>query len=190
MNNKPRPTSLLATLLAFTLIAAGPAGAGWDPRKEESSNSERSGSRATDTAIANLKASDPGIQIFFDKAHGYAVFPTVGKAGMFLGGAYGEGEVYEKGRFIGTSTLTQVTIGLQLGGQAYTEIVFFKDQHALDNFTSGNFELGAQASAIALTAGVSADAGYDNGVAIFTLPKKGLMYEATIAGQKFSFDPK
>ncbi|MEW8014797.1 MAG: lipid-binding SYLF domain-containing protein [Candidatus Sedimenticola endophacoides] len=188
MNNKPHPPPLLATLLAFTLIAAGPAGAGWDPRKEESSNSERSGSWATDTAIANLKASDPGIQIFFDKAHGYAVFPTVEKSGMFLGGAYGEGVVYEKRRFIGTST--QVTIGLQLGGQAYTEIVFFKDQHALDNFTSGNFELGAQASAIALTAGVSADADYDNGVAIFTLPKKGLMYEATIAGQKFSFDPK
>ena len=100
-----------------------------------------------------------------------------------------KGEVYEQGVLIGTSSLTQLTIGWQLGGQAYSELVFFKDKAALDDFKRGNFELGAQASAVAATAGASADASYDNGVAIFTLAKGGLMYEASIGGQKFSFEP-
>jgi lipid-binding SYLF domain-containing protein len=108
---------------------------------------------------------------------------------MGLGGAYGKGEVYEREALIGVSSLTQLTIGFQLGGQAYSEIIFFKDKEALDDFKGGNFELGAQASAVAATAGASADASYDNGVAIFTLAKGGLMYEASIGGQKFSFEP-
>lgn len=184
-------------LFASTLIALvaslgvmPPAQAGWDPRKEESkASSGKSGNRAVDQAIARLKAEDSSLNIFFQKAYGYAIFPTVGKAGIGLGGAYGEGEVYQKGRYIGTASLTQVSFGFQLGGQTYIEVIFFKDKHTLDDFKGGNFELGAQASAIAVTAGVSADADYENGVAVFTLPKKGLMYEATVAGQKFSFDP-
>jgi lipid-binding SYLF domain-containing protein len=165
--------------------------AGWDPRKESAeSTPSNSGNRATDEAIKSLKAKDPGLKLFFNKAYGYAIFPTVGKGGIGIGGAYGEGEVYRQGKFIGTTTLTQVSFGFQLGGQSYTEIIFFKDKSALDNFTAGNFELGASASAIAVNAGVSADTDYDNGVAVFTMPKKGLMYEATIAGQKFSFEPK
>jgi lipid-binding SYLF domain-containing protein len=130
------------------------------------------------------------MKVFFEKAYGYAVFPTVAKAGMGIGGAYGKGKVYEKGTLIGTSSLTQLTIGFQLGGQAYSEIIFFKDKKALDDFKSGNFELGAQASAVAVTAGASADADYDKGVAIFTQAKGGLMYEASVGGQKFSFKPK
>ncbi len=177
----------LAALILVPLFQ--PLNAGWDPRKESGVSKTNTGNREVDEAIYRLKARDPGLKLFFSKAYGYAVFPTVGKAGLGLGGAYGEGEVYRQGRFIGTSTLTQLTIGLQLGGQAYTEIIFFKDKRALDDFTSGNFEFNAQASAVAVTAGASADADYDNGVAIFTLPKGGLMYEASVGGQKFSYEP-
>jgi lipid-binding SYLF domain-containing protein len=97
--------------------------------------------------------------------------------------------VYEKGKPIGDTSLTQITIGFQLGGQAYSEIIFFKDKKTLDDFKNGNFELGAQASAVAVTAGASADANYEKGVAVFTMAKGGLMYEASVGGQKFSYDP-
>ncbi len=180
--------SLFISVMLLALVCAQTAVAGWDPRTESSENSN-TGNRSVDEAIAHLKKKDPSLKIFFKKAYGYAVFPTVGKAGLGIGGAYGEGEVYRQGRFIGTSSLSQLTVGFQLGGQAYTEIIFFKDKHALDDFISGNFEFNAQVSAVAVTAGASADADYDNGVAIFTLPKGGLMYEASVGGQKFTFDP-
>lgn len=184
----PRSISRLFALITLTLVSlTQPVNAGWDPRTENSASN--TGNRSVDEAINRLKNRDPSLKLFFNKAHGYAIFPTVGKAGFGLGGAYGEGEVYRQGKFIGTSSLSQLTIGFQLGGQAYTEIIFFKDKHALDDFTSGNFEFNAQASAVAVTAGASADADYDNGVAIFTMPKGGLMYEASVGGQKFSFDP-
>jgi lipid-binding SYLF domain-containing protein len=147
---------------------------------------------------------------FFGNSYGYAVFPTVGKGGIGLGGAYGSGRVYAKGAYVGDTTMTQVTIGFQLGGQAYSEIIFFQDQRIFDEFTSGNFEFGAQASAVAITAGASAQAstagssasasgtqkhattagGYQKGMAVFTVAKGGLMYEASIGGQKFSYTPK
>ncbi|AKH21406.1 YSC84-related protein [Sedimenticola thiotaurini] len=185
-----RKISTLCTLIALILAPLfQPLQAGWDPHKESGVSKSSTGNRGVDEAIFRLKARDPGLKLFFDKAYGYAVFPTVGKAGFGLGGAYGEGEVYRQGRFIGTSTLSQVTIGLQIGGQAYTEIIFFRNKRALDDFTSGNFEFNAQASAVAVTAGASADADYNNGVAIFTLPKGGLMAEASVGGQKFSFEP-
>jgi lipid-binding SYLF domain-containing protein len=180
---------LLTLPLLALLVAFQPATAGWDPRTEGSGGGSNTGNRDVDKAITQLRAKDPGLKIFFEKAYGYAVFPTVGKGGFGIGGAYGEGEVYRQGKFIGTTSLSQLTIGFQLGGQAYTEIIFFKDKRALDDFTSGNFEFNAQASAVAVTAGASADADYDNGVAIFTLPKGGLMYEASVGGQKFSFEP-
>ena len=128
-------------------------------------------------AIAKFKNSDPSRIDFFDKAYGYAVFPTVAKGGFGTGGAYGEGKVFKKEKLIGYLSVTQVTIGFKLGGQAYSEIIFFKDKKTLDDFKGGNFEFGAQASAVAATVGVSADAGYDNGVAIFIIAKGGLMYE-------------
>ena len=137
--------------------------------------------------IRKFKEKDPGLAKVFADAQGYAVFPTVGKGGMGLGAARGKGYVYRRGRLIGRSTLTQVTIGLQLGGQAYSEVVFFKDAAALDNFKRGKLKLDAQASAIALTARASADLAYRDGVAIVTMAKGGLMYEASVGGQKFSF---
>lgn len=146
---------------------------------------------------------------FFGNSYGYAVFPTIGKGGVGLGGAYGTGRVYAKGAYVGDTSMTQVTVGFQLGGQAYSEIIFFRDQQSFHTFTSGNFEFGAQASAVAITAGASAQAstggsgasasgtqqhaatagGYQNGMAVFSVAKGGLMYEASIGGQKFSYKP-
>lgn len=148
---------------------------------------------------------------FFENSYGYAVFPTVGKAGIGVGGAFGEGLVYLTGdeRPVGKTTVTQLSIGWQLGGQAYSMIVFLQDRRAFEEFTSGNFEFSAQAEAVAITAGVSAAARtsgssltasgtehdaatagrYYKGMAVFTVTKGGLMYEASIGGQKFSYKP-
>ena len=147
---------------------------------------------------------------FFANAYGYAVFPTIGKGGVGIGGAHGNGRVYEKGAYIGDASMTQVTIGAQLGGQAFSQIIFFEDKRALDQFTTGEFEFGAQATAVAITAAAGAQAGtggtgasknvgtenaevkggYKDGMAVFTIAKGGLMYEATIGGQKFSYKKK
>jgi lipid-binding SYLF domain-containing protein len=140
-------------------------------------------------AIAEFEKADSGMRRLFATAAGYAIFPTVGKGAIGIGGARGKGWVYRRGALIGSTSLTQVTIGLQLGGQAYREVIFFKDQTALDDFCRGNFELSAQASAVAVTAGASANAKYNGGVAIFTMAKGGLMYEASVGGQKFSYKP-
>ena len=147
---------------------------------------------------------------FFNKSYGYAVFPTIGKGGLGVGGAYGKGRVYAKGAYVGDSSMTQITVGFQLGGQAYSQIVFFEDKRAYDEFTNGNFEFGAQATAVAITAGASAQVGttgpsasasgtqqhaktvasYNKGMAVFTIAKGGLMYEASIGGQKFGYSPR
>jgi lipid-binding SYLF domain-containing protein len=147
---------------------------------------------------------------FFRTAYGYAVFPTIGKGAVGVGGAHGTGRVYEKGRFVGITSMTQLTIGFQLGGQAYSQIIFFQDEDAFRRFTSGRFEFGAEASAVAITAGASAQANtagtsaganvgardsksigaYNNGMAIFTVAKGGLMFEASVGGQKFNYKPR
>jgi lipid-binding SYLF domain-containing protein len=149
----------------------------------------------------------PVVQPFFKNAYGYAVFPTVGKGGVGIGGAYGKGQVYQGGKSTGMAKLFKVTIGFQLGGQAFSEIIFFQDKRAYDDFTSGNFEFDATASAVAITAGAQAKAGtegteasagaggpgthakakYRKGMTVFVHIKGGLMYEAAIGGQKFSF---
>jgi lipid-binding SYLF domain-containing protein len=139
-------------------------------------------------AILDVKKSDPSIEKFFNEAAGYAVFPKVGKGGIGIGGAYGKGLVIVGDKAVGKTSLSQVTVGFQLGGQVYAQFIFFKDETALGNFQRGNFELGAQASAVAVTAGASADADYDKGVAVFTHVSGGLMYEATISGQKFKYE--
>ena len=149
---------------------------------------------------------------FFDQSYGYAIFPTIGKGGIGIGGAHGSGGVYARGKKTGTSKMTQVTVGFQLGGQAFSQIIFFEDEVAFKSFTSGNFEFSAQASAVAITAGVSAEAntgggaasgisggrndastrnhgGYRKGMAIFTIARGGLMWEAALGGQKYSYTP-
>lgn len=138
--------------------------------------------------IAKFEEGDPGMQAWFNEAYGYAVFPSVGKGGIGIGGSRGKGLVYDQRVLIGKTTLTEVSIGFQLGGQEFSEVIFFKDKTALDDFTRGNFELGAGVSAVALSAGASADLGYNSGVAVVTATKGGLMYEATVSGQKFDYE--
>ncbi len=141
-------------------------------------------------AIEAFKTRDPGLQSFFDNAEGYAVFPSVGKGGIGVGGAYGKGELFENGDMVGYCDLSQGSIGFQLGGQVYSELIFFQDEASLAEFKAGTVEFSAQASAVALTAGASANADYQNGVAVFTIAKGGLMYEASIGGQGFDYVPK
>lgn len=141
-------------------------------------------------AILAIKKADPGIEAFFNNAAGYAVFPSVGKGGIVVGGAYGKGLVIVGGQVDGYTTMTQATVGLQLGGQVYALFIFFKDEAAIANFKRGNYEFGAQASAVAATAGASADTSYDKGVAVFTHATGGLMVEGSVGGQKFTYEPK
>lgn len=145
--------------------------------------------KEVEEAIALLKKTDPSLKKFFNDSHGYAIFPSVGKGAIGIGGAYGQGEVYEKGKLIGLATLSQVTIGVQLGGQAYIEIVFFEDKGTLASFKESRTSISAQVSAVAAAAGAAAHAKYEYGVAIFTLQKNGLMFEASVGGQKFKFTP-
>ena len=135
-----------------------------------------------------LKA-DWKMEKHFNEAYGYVIFPNVGKGAIGIGGAAGNGVAYEQGQEIGMAKLTQVSIGFQWGGQAYREVVFFENKEAMDNFKGNNIELAAQASAVAATAGASADANYKDGVMVFTMQKGGLMYEASVGGQKFKFEP-
>ena len=131
----------------------------------------------------------PELKPFFNKAKGYAVFPTVGKGGIGIGGARGKGEVFRDGKVIGSTTLTQVSIGFQLGGQAFSQIIFFKSKRDLNRFIQGNFEFGASASAALINSGAAVETAYSNGIAVLTVSKGGLMYEASIGGQKFSYEP-
>ena len=124
---------------------------------------------------------------YFKEAYGFAVFPNVGKAGFGIGGSRGKGEVFREGKVIGSTTLTQLSIGFQLGAQAYSQIIFFQNKRDLDIFTAGNYEFGASASAALITEGANASADYRDGVAVMTFSKGGLMYEASIGGQKFTF---
>jgi lipid-binding SYLF domain-containing protein len=144
---------------------------------------------------------------FFNNCYGYAVFPTIGKGGLVVGGAHGDGRVYEQGKHVGDTSVTQLSVGFQAGGQAYSQIIFFQDERAFKEFTSGNFEFGADVSAVAITAGASGGVGttgssggvsggkndaatagnYHKGMAVFTIIKGGAMYEASVGGQKFKY---
>jgi len=146
---------------------------------------------------------------FFNNSYGYAIFPTIGKAGLFIGGAYGEGRVYVGGKHIGNTEMKQATIGLQFGGQGFSQIIFFKDQRAFNEFSSGDFEFGAQAEAVVITAAATAKGSttghsatasggknnatttgkYYKGMATFTIVKGGLMYDISLGGQKFDYTP-
>lgn len=165
-----------------------------------------------DEFAATMKTfkESPEAQTFFKNAYGYAVFPTVGKGGFVVGVAHGKGKVYVGGKVTGKTSVTQVSVGAQVGGQAYSQMIFFQDKRAYDEFTSGNFEFSAQASAIAITSGAQAQAGttgksasantgprdagaqkveYYKGMAVFVHAKGGFMYEASLGGQKYNFEP-
>ncbi|MCB1856166.1 MAG: lipid-binding SYLF domain-containing protein [Halieaceae bacterium] len=184
---------LLLPLLSLLLAAASPA------RADEYS----------DTIKSFMGAGLSGQ--YFDGAYGYAVFPTIGKVGFIVGGAYGEGRVYAAGQYVGNSSMMQLAAGWLAGAQAYSQIIFFQNQTAYEEFTSGNFEFSAQATAVAITAGVNAEAsttgglaatasggrndaataqgGYRRGLAVFTIAKGGLMFEVSLGGQKYSYTP-
>jgi len=139
-------------------------------------------------ALAEFLDTDAGMQKMLDRSVGYVVIPTVGKAGFGIGGARGKGLLYENDQPTAVVTLSQLSIGFQWGGQAYSEYILFEDTPTLSNFKKGNYELGAQVSAVAVTAGASADAAFIDGMAIFTQAKGGLMYEASVGGQKFKVE--
>lgn len=145
----------------------------------------------TQSAKADFLKKDETLKRLFESASGYAIFPKVAKGGLGVGAARGTGQVFEKGndKPLGEAKLTQISYGLQAGGQVYTEIIFFEDKTSLDNFKKGNFEFSAQASAVAVTAGVGQNAKYEKGVMVLTMAKGGLMYEASVGGQKFNFKP-
>src|SRR4030088_159398 len=168
-----------------------------------------SANKYTDTITLFKNAGESAA--FFNSCYAYAVFPTIGKGGLIVGGAHGSGHVYEKGKYIGNTSVTQISVGFQAGGQAYSEIIFFEDKRALDEFTNGNFEFDAGVSAVAITAAASGTAGtagasagasggkkdattvggaYYRGMAVFTIAKGGAMFQATVAGQKFKYEPR
>ncbi len=140
-----------------------------------------------DSAVAHARKTDPSLDKFFAHADSYAVFPTVGKGAIGVGGAFGHGILYQHAKPAGYCDLSQASLGLQLGGQAYTEIIFFETPAATARFQSGNFAFAATASAVALKSGAAANAKYANGVAVFTLSESGLMFEASLGGQKFAY---
>jgi lipid-binding SYLF domain-containing protein len=145
---------------------------------------------AAETALAKAQRSDPSLVSVFREAAGYAVFPSVGKGAAGVGGAYGKGVLYVNDRAVGYCDLSQASIGFQLGGQAYTEIIAFQNMQAVNRFKEGKFRFDAQATAVALKSGAGANAQYADGVAVFTMDEAGLMYEASIGGQKFSYQTK
>ena len=181
------------TLICGALLLAGAGGASADAYGDTTELFKNAGESAG----------------FFHNCYGYAVFPTVGKGGLVVGGAYGTGHVYAQGKYTGEASITQLSVGFQAGGEAYSQIVFFENKTAYDEFTSGSFEFGADAGAVAITAAAGATAGttgasatasggkkdavttgrYYKGMAVFTIVKGGAMYQAAIAGQKFKFAP-
>lgn len=153
---------------------------GWNPELENESKE----------AMGSMIHNAPKLQSFYDKAYGMAVFPKITKAGFAIGGAGGKGIVYKNKEVVGIAKLKQATFGLQAGGQQYSEVIFFENKKSFDRFTNGNLKFDAQASAVAITEGASVDVAYQNGVAVFTQVKGGLMFEASIGGQHFKYEPK
>ena len=164
-----------ATLVASTLAAPGSAQSDGDLEE-------------IDEVVATMTDGDPGLAAWFRDSHAYAVYPNVGKAGFGIGGTRGDGIAYVGGAPVGKTRLSAVSVGFQVGAQRFIEVVFFRDQTAWDDFTRENFEFGAQVSAVAFSSGVSADLAYSGGVAVVTMAKGGLMYEASVGGQKFEYE--
>jgi lipid-binding SYLF domain-containing protein len=175
---------IFLTILTISAMGWVTANAAWDPDEGAEYDAK------AQVALAAFKEKDPKIESFIAKSAGYVVIPTVGKGGIGIGGARGKGVLYEGDAVTAVVTLTQLSFGFQWGGQAYSEFIFFEDAATLENFKRGNFELNAQASAVAVTAGASADAEFNGGMAIFTQTKGGLMYEAAVGGQKFKVEAK
>lgn len=167
-------------LLSLFLLALAPFAVGQSKKEKLAADAKEAKSEfiKTDPKMANL----------FSKAYGYVILPNVGKGAIGVGGATGNGIAYERGKSVGTAKMTQVSIGFQLGGQAYREVIFFESKKDMDRFKENRIEFSAQVSAVAATAGASANAKYVDGVMVFTMQKGGLMYEASVGGQKFKYE--
>ena len=184
MNHRLRDAALIAVGL-MGLLALGACSTA--PGTAEGKTDLR---RTSATALAQAQEHDPSLRTLIQDSAGYAVFPSIGKGAVGIGGAYGKGDVYENGSVVGYCDMTQASIGFQLGGQAYTEILVFKTRDALETFKAGNFRFDAQATAVAVKSGAGANAKFAGGVAVFTMDEAGLMYEASIGGQKFSYQAR
>ncbi len=172
---------VMLTIVTLLFVTAANAQIGeWNPQAEDNAR----------TTIEAFKDNNSKMESFFNEAYGYAIFPTIAKGAMGIGGAHGKGIVFEKGTSIGAAKLTQVTLGFQWGGQAYSEVIFFENEEALVSFKERNYAFSGQVSAVAVNKGVSADIAYEDGVAVYTMAKGGLMYEASIGGQKFKYRAK
>ena len=170
----------LLTLLSLAACATAPATSGGKADLRHSSAE----------ALSQAQQNDPSLQNFIAKSAGYAVFPSIGKGAVGVGGAYGKGDLYQNHVVVGYCDVTQASIGFALGGQAYTEILVFENPAAVERFKNGNYRFNAQATAVAIKSGVGANAKFADGVAVFTMDEAGLMYEASVGGQKFSYQPR
>lgn len=170
---------LLIAFFFVTLLSC----TGWDPRKDEKETGKYK------QTMDSFLEVDPSLKAFFDEAYGYSVFPNVGKGAYIIGGGYGRGMVYERKKPVGKSSVIKFSVGAQIGGQSFSEILFFKDKKSLEAFKQEKFELSAQASAVIINAGAGTKKAYDQGVAVFILPKGGFMAEASVGGQQFTFEP-
>ncbi len=174
--------------MALALSVAGCAGQ--DMTADQPDEEEiREGEAEVKQTIAMFVKTDPSMKQFMDSAYGYAIFPSVTKGGLIVGGTVGDGWVYERGRLVGEAELQKVSVGAQAGGENYSEIIFFKDQNAMNTFKQGDFELGADLNAVVNKQDAAARAGYTKGIAVFVMSKGGLMAEASVGGQKLNFSP-
>ncbi len=178
-----RIVALTGTAAIVAWITAAPAVA-----RDRDADRGRHELREAEDTVAAFRAH-PGLRPYFDAAYGYAVFPTVGKAAFFLGGAYGTGKVWEQGKLIGSARISKASIGFQVGGEAYSEIIFFRSRRALEKFKRGELAFHAEVSAAAPTAGANLEAAWNDGVAVFARSKGGLMASAAVGGQTFEFEP-
>jgi len=170
---------IIAVFFILFAVSANAQTESWDPELEEKA----------EHAISEMTIKNVYIESYMEESYAYAVYPSIGKGAIVIGGAHGRGLVYQKGNIVGETKMTQVSIGFQWGGQAYSEIIFFKDEAAFISFKRNELEFSGQMSAVAIKTGVSADIAYENGVGVFTMTKAGLMYEASLGGQKFKYFP-
>jgi lipid-binding SYLF domain-containing protein len=169
-------TRIMATLVAVALCSLASARA-----EDEQAQAQ--------AAIANFKSADPGLSDFFAKSTGFVILPSVGEGGLIVGGEHGRGLLFEGDKVTGKVTLTEVSVGAQAGGGSFAEVIFFETPEALKSFKQAKYEMSARAKATVAASGASANAKYNQGIAVFTLPKSGAMVAAAIGGQKFKFEP-
>ena len=177
MNKRIAVLTFLGLVISFTMTAQI---GGWNPELEKEAKE----------ALQTMIAKTPKLKTFCDEAYGYAVFPRITKAAITIGGAIGNGVVYKDAQVVGSAKLKQASFGLQIGGQQYMEVIFFSDKASFKRFTNGKLKFDGQASAVILKEGASVDIAYQDGVAVFTMTKVGIMIEASIGGQHFKYKPK